>query len=587
MRCFLWGILLTSLLATVSCTKKGGSTGEKVLQLGTPAKVKGFDPIEASDLYSGNEVARVYEGLLQFHYLKRPYELVPNLAAEMPKVSNEGLTYTFKLKKGVLFHDNQCFPGTKGREMVAKDVEYSLKRLADPKLQSKGWWLLDGKIKGLNEWREKYSDAEKVNYEEEIPGMQVLDTYVIQFTLVKPFPQFLYAFAMPFTYVVPREAVEFYGDSFLNNPVGTGPFMTGQYTQANTIIYKKFHKYRDEYYPSEGAEGDEAAGLLKSAGKKIPFVDKIKVTIMPESQPMWLNFLKGNIDAMAIPKDNFNQAMVGGVLNEDFKKKGITEVKKVGLDVTFIAFNHENKLFKNNLKLRAAMSLAFDREFMNKNFYNGISIPAQSIIPPNIAGYIDGYVGPFQNFDLEKAKKLLAEAGYPEGKKLPEITYHFKYDTTGRQNAEAIKQMMGNIGINLKLIGVTWPELVKVVNTKQAMMYGMAWGADYPDAENFLQLLYSPNAAPGSNGSNYNDPEFDKKYEEAVVLPDGPERTKKYEELYKYAAEKVPLIYGFHRVNYVLEHGWFRNYKFIEFDHGVAKYWDIDLEAKDKLKPNL
>jgi len=181
---------------TVSCTKSFRREEGKVLNIVSVSGVKGFDPIYANDRYSNNEVSRVYETLLQYHYLKRPFELVPNLAAEMPKVSSDGLTYTFKILKGVLFHDDKAFPEGKGRELVASDFVYSIKRLADPKLQGLGWWLLDGKILGLNEWREKYKAQDFSNYDEDVAGLKALDKYTIQFKLAKPFPQFLYSLAM-------------------------------------------------------------------------------------------------------------------------------------------------------------------------------------------------------------------------------------------------------------------------------------------------------------------------------------------------------------------------------------------------------
>jgi ABC-type transport system substrate-binding protein len=501
----------------------------------------------------------------------------------MPSVSEDGITYIFKLKKGVLFHDNKCFKDGIGREMTSADVVYSIKRLADPKLQSKGWWLLDGRVLGLNEWRSQYADAKKVDYDADIDGVTVIDKYTVQFKLTKPFPQFLYALAMPFTVIVPEEAVNTYGQEFLNNPVGTGPFTTSTYTQTNKIVYTKNPKYRPEYYPSEGEASDKENGLLQDAGKRLPLVDKIIVSVITEEQTRWLNFLKGNIDSVSIPPDQFTQIIVPGQgLAKDFVEKGIKTQKKVGIDITYNAFNNANKLFKDNLKLRQAMSLAYDKEKINKNFFYGVSRPAQSIVPPDVAGYDKSYRGPYQNFDLEKAKKLIAEAGYPAGKGLPEITYHYKYDTQGRKIAEMFKQMMAQIGVQIKLMGVTWPELVKLVNTKQTMMYSMAWGADYPDAENFLQLLYGPNEAPGSNGSNFSSPEFNKMYQTISLMPDSAERTALYKKMSVFSAENVPMIYGLHRVGFGLIHSWVRNMKPIEFNHGVGKYYNIDLEIKEK-----
>src|SRR5690606_25064636 len=130
-----------------------------------------FDPIQASDMYSNNEIGKVYEGLYEFHPFKRPYELMPNLAEALPEVSKDGLTYTMRIKKGVKFQDSPAFPEGKGREMNAHDFVYSWKRLADPKHMAKGWWVFDGKIKGLNEWRDKYASAETTNYDDEIEGL--------------------------------------------------------------------------------------------------------------------------------------------------------------------------------------------------------------------------------------------------------------------------------------------------------------------------------------------------------------------------------------------------------------------------------
>ena len=185
-----------------ACTKKEKKEG-KTLSIGITSKVKGFDPIYANDRYSSNEIGRVYEGLLKFHYLKRPFTLAPNLAEDLPSVSEDSLTYTFKIKKGVMFQDDEAFSGGKGRELVAEDFVYSIKRLADPKLQGLGWWLLDGKIAGLNEWRDKNASKSSVDYSEVIEGLKATDSHTLVFKLTKPFPQFLYSLAMAFTFAVP------------------------------------------------------------------------------------------------------------------------------------------------------------------------------------------------------------------------------------------------------------------------------------------------------------------------------------------------------------------------------------------------
>ncbi|PIK13910.1 ABC transporter substrate-binding protein [Halobacteriovorax sp. JY17] len=569
------------LIGFASCTKKNVETG-KTLNIAVSAEVKGMDPIYANDRYSSNEVGRVYEGLLEYHYLKRPYTLVPNLAESMPVVSEDGLTYTFNIRQGVLFHDDSAFPNGKGRELVAEDFVYSIKRLADPKLQGLGWWLLDGKIKGLNEWREKYSDLPSVDYDEVVEGLKATSKYTVEFKLTKPFPQFLYSLAMPFTFATPREVVEKYGKEFLNHPVGTGPFILPTFKQTKKIVYTKNPNFRKKLYPTEASDEFKAAGFLKDAGKELPLVDKVVVNVIIESQPRWLNFLKGKVDFIGIPKDNFDSAVTPDRnLSPEYEKKGISLLINPSLDVTYTAFNHDLKLFQN-ADLRRAMSLAYDVVKSNELFYNNTSLPAQSVVPPGIAGNIPGYVSPYRGPNIEEAKKLLAKAGYPEGKGLPEITYDCPSGTVSRQIGDYMKQQLAQIGVRIKVVTNPWPELQKKITKRQVMLYGIAWGADYPDAENFLQLLYGPNKAPGANGSGYNNPEFNKLFKTASVMQDSPERTALYEKMNRIAAEQAPWIYGVHRQNFTLRHSFLKNYMSTDFETGQAQYLNIDSELKAK-----
>jgi ABC-type transport system substrate-binding protein len=576
-------ILMALAVLCLSCSRQE-NTEEKVLNLIASAKMKGFDPIYAADLYSNNEVGKVYEGLLEFHYLKRPYELIPNLAESLPTVSEDKLTYTFKIRKGIYFHESPCFKDQKSRELKADDFVYSIKRLADPKLQSTGWWILDKKLVGLNEWREKNSSAETTNYDEVVEGIKKIDDYSLQFKLVKPFPQFLYALAMPFTSAVAKEAVDFYGKEFLNYPVGTGPFILPKFDQSNRIVYLKNTKFRDKFFPSEGEEGDEAKGLLADAGKKLPLVDKIVVDIQVEAQPQWLNFQAGKADFLGIPKDNFDQALVGGKdLSPDLLAKGMKLYIEPNLDVTYIAFNNQDPIFKSNLKLRQAMSLAYNRDLANKRFYNNTAVNAHSIVPSGIAGHKKDFKNPYVAYDTALAKKLLKEAGFPDGKGLPELTMEIMNSTVSRQQAEFFVNCMKDLGIKVKISSNTWPQLVQKTNTKSAQMFAMAWGADYPDAENFLQLLYTPNISPGSNSSNYSNPEFDKIFAEASMMQDTPERTALYEKLYELAAQQMPIIFGVHRTSLQLVQGWLKNFKFFEFTQTQAQYLRVDTEVKKEL----
>ncbi|MGZ3696696.1 MAG: ABC transporter substrate-binding protein [Bdellovibrionota bacterium] len=571
------------LTGTPACTSKDRKRDPaNTLRLASVAKIKGFDPAFADDLYSGLEVERSYEGLLQYHYLKRPYTLIPNLAESMPEQSADGRTLTFHLKKGVLFQDDASFKetGGKGREMVADDVVYSFKRLADPKLNSTGWWIFDGKIVGLNEWHDESAKSGTPDYSKVIEGLKTVDRYTVRMQLIKPSQQFLYFLAMPFAMVVPHEAVEKYGQEFLNHPVGTGPFKLSEFAQ-NRIVWDKNPTYRQELYPSEGDKGDREAGMLEDAGKPLPRADRVIVQIMEEAQPRWLNFMAGKLDTVSIPKDNYAQAVTPNKeLAPELKAKGIRLEKYTQLDVTHFTFNMTDPLVGKNKLLRQAMSTVYDAIPYIDKFYNGMAIAAQGPIPPELAGYDPAFKSPYRQFNLQKAKDLLEKAGYPGGKGLPEIEFLTLADSTSRQDSEYAQLMFGQLGIKLKVDTNSWPQFIQKLKEKKGQLWSFAWGGDYPDAENFLQLFYSKNASPGPNDANYSNPEFDALYEKALTLKDTPQRTALYQQMQKMVAEDCPWIPVAHRLGLGLIQPWLKNYKYNDVEHSRGKYLRVDPALK-------
>lgn len=574
-------LLIALALLVFSCSKEK-NFDERELHLISPEKISGFDPIHSQDRYTSHENGKVFEGLFEFHPLKRPYELMPNLAEAMPTVSDDGLTYTFKIRKGVLFHDSPAFKDGIGRELKSDDVIYSLKRLADPKLNSSGWWLLENRIAGLDEWRKKYASADAVNYDEAIEGLRKVDDSTIQIKLKERFPQFLYALAQPFTFIVAKEAVEHFGKDFVNNPVGTGPFVLPYFDQGNVIVYHKNPKFREKLYPSEGEEGDHKLGLLADAGKRLPLLDKITVHILPEGQTQWLNVQRGRVDLMEFSSAYERVVDENNNIKPDLRAKGIRTYIDPQLDVTFFAMNTEDAILKNK-KVRQAMNLAFDRAEANRLFYNNSAVEAQGVIPPGLTGFNKDFKNPYAKRDLEQAKKLLAEAGYPEGKGLPEINFDVRSETIARQQGELFAKNMADIGIKIRVNQNTWPELLKKKNTKQVQIFAMGWGADYPDAENFLGLMYCPNASPGSNGSNYCNPEFDEIYKRATIMQESPERAQLYDRLNQIAALDTPWIWSFHRSQFYVGQAWVKNFKNMEFNHTQFQYLNVDLEVKKEL----
>ncbi len=565
------------------CTKKNDRDPTNTFYTSSTAKIKGLDPAFADDLYSGLEVMRIYEGLLQYKYLKRPYQLEPALAEAMPTISKDGKTYTFKIKKGVIFQDDKAFKATngKGRVLTAEDFVYSIKRLADPKLNSPMWWLFDNKVEGLNEWREAAQKAGKTDYSAAVSGLRAIDANTLEIKLKNRSYQFIFALAMPASSVVAREVVEEYGEEFLNHPVGTGPFKIAEYNPNSKIVYVKNPNFRKEVYPSEGEADDQARGLLADAGKPLPLVDKIVMSVHVESQPQWLNFMQGNLDVAPIPKDNFGQAVTPSKdLSPEMKSKGIELFKEPSLDITHTSFNMTDPVVGKNKFLRQAISMAINVPEQIELFYNGRAISAQGPIPPGLAGYSETLNNPYKEYSLEKAKELLKKAGYPDGKGLAPLEYLSLADTTARQMTEYFQKAMGALGIQVKVQTFSWPEFQQSLKNKKGQMWSFAWGADYPDAENFLQLFYSKNAAPGPNDSNYSNPEFDRLYEKSLTMNDSPERTALYKKMSAIVIEDTPWVFGVHRVTYGLTHPWIKNYKPHEFNHGMSKYYRIETSLR-------
>ena len=555
---------------------------EKVLTIALPSQVKSIDPIKVVDRYSFDIVSKVYEGLLDYHYLKRPLELVPNLAEAMPDISADSLTYTFKIKKNVRFHDDPCFQEGKGRELNAYDFVYSFKRIADPNSQSLKFSLIDNVIKGINTWHDKNSTVITTDYVEEIEGIKALDKYTLQLILERPCPNFLYLLTMAPFYVVAREAVDYYGEEFSNHPVGTGPFILPDFKpQDIKIVCQKNPTFRDKFFPSEAAE--EYKHMLDYAGKKLPFVDKVVSYILPEEQTQWLKFQKGELDIMEIPL-----SIVANILTPDgklslHKDKNVKFTCNKSLATTFVVFNSFNPLFKNNIKLRRAMSLAFDKKRYNELFHNSLAILAESILPPGLPGYIDNYINPYGTYDLQRAQKYLTEAGYPGGKGLPEITLDITSNTETRHKGEFFQDCMKKIGIDVILVQNIFPELLKKIDNNQTMLYTMGWEAAYPDAEIFFQILYGKNEQAGIR-CRFRDAEFDSLYEKIFSIPQSPAKTKLYEQLNKIAAEKVPFIYVNHPEITTGYQGWIRNYTYVGCTSGAnEQYVDIDCKAKATL----
>ena len=577
-------IMLGAGLILAACTPSRKQSGN-VYRTAMPTNLKTFDPAQCSDQYSAICQAQVYETLYQYKYLARPYDVEPLLAASLPEVTDSGRVYRIRLKPGIRFADDPCFPGGNGREVKAADFVYSVKRMADERNRTTGWWIYEGKIVGLDEFRKRsgalpplpdslYPDL----YDAPVEGLRALDDTTLQLTLTKAYPYFKYILAMPYAALVAREAVDRYGVEFMNHPVGTGPFVLREWRRGLRLVFERNPGYRHGVYPSEGSREDSLRGLLADAGKALPFVDRVEIGIFEESQPMWLNFLRGYLDRVpTIPKDNYEQVVASDrSLREGLGVKGLTLIPKEELDLTYVFFNMEDPVLGRHKKLRQAMALAYDIETVIKLFYNGQAVRAVSPIPPGLFGYDSAYKNPYARYDVEKARTLLAEAGFPGGKGLPEFEYLTQSNTTSRQMGEHFIQDMAAIGLKIRLAAVTWPEFIDRMKRKKGQIVGAAWGADYPDPENFLQLLYGPNASPGENSANYKNAEYDKLYRAMAVMADTPERLAIIRRMQDILAEDAPWIVNTHRLRLTLSYDWLGNFKPSTVVDEPSKYVRVD-----------
>ncbi|TDG95170.1 ABC transporter substrate-binding protein [Cardinium endosymbiont of Culicoides punctatus] len=550
--------------------KQEGKNTEKVLNLSLDSKVDGMDPATVTSLYATQLTGKVYENLLEYHYLKRPSELIPNLAESMPTVSEDGLTYTFSIKKGVYFHDNVCFPNGKGKELTAEDFVYTFKRIADPAVRSPHFDQLANSIKGYRAFN-KHVVIHKGDYSYPVEGIKALDRYTLQFTLITKHPIFLHALARASTSVVAKEAVEYYGDAFVNHPVGTGPFTLDHFNaQSNKIVFSKNKNFREKYYPTDASPALQH--MLGPAGKKVPFLDKIIYHVMHEEQPRWLQFKNKVIDCVEVVSTYTQQVFENGTLKQELKQQGVSLVEEACSSMYYIGFNCLKKPLDNQ-KLRQAMSLAFDREAYNKLFCDGLGIIYPSFIPSSFVGYNPELVNPYITYDLEKARQYLADAGYPNGKGLPTLTVNTSIATKHRIQLEFFAKCMDKLGIKVEIQQSTFPELLKKLLEKDYLISKLGSITDFPDASDFFCGLRFKTVG---GGIHMEDPTFDKLYDQAVQMEDFPEKTAAYEKLNGMLVETMPALLLPALPEYMLVHKRVKNYAIDLYSRGAEQYVDVD-----------
>lgn len=614
---FTAALFLVGVISLAGCSNNPYPPGES--NTNTLYRVLTDDPktLDPSISYTVDEAYvcdLVYPSFYRYHYLKRePFELELNIGAKEPTREKlmvpvtdakgvtkqvEGERYTFTLRPDLKFQDDPCFPGGKGRPATAKDIEYSFKRMVDPKTQCPVAPFFSDKVVGWAE-REKAFAAAKTKaqrnaeYDKPIPGITVdpSDPLTISVTLSQPYPQLRYLMAMHFTTPQAREAVEKYGDDIARHPVGTGVYYMSEFQPKQRIVMLQNPNRFKSYYPSEGETDDVKNGLLKDAGKELPLAPKVVFNIIKEATPAWNLFQQGYLDAAGVGGTNYQQVVTpSGGLSPDLAKRGATLKKDAQVNVYYCAFNMTDStwggLDEKHKKMRQAVSLAIDSEEYIDLLLQGNGVPAQWVLPPSVFGYDAGYKNPLRAANIERAKQLLAEAGYPDGidpKTGEKLVLNYDNSATSpasRQQVGILTRMIERIGVKVTSRSTRSNIFQDKIAKGQHQFIFYGWFADYPDPENFVFLLYGPNKKPGPNSANYQNPQYDKLFEQMRAMDDSPERQAIIVKMRDIATEDCAWIPVFHSVNLSLAYDWLQNNKAHPIANDYNAYRAVDIAKR-------
>ncbi len=672
--------------------------GKSILYTAFIERPKHLDPAQA---YSENEyefLAHIYAPPLQYHYLKRPYQLVPLAASEMPRVTYQDRNrrplpataaaeriaysvYEIHIKPGMRFQPHPAFvpenlhltaadmrgiraPGdfsrTGTRVVTAADYAYQIKRLVHPQLHTPIAAVMSEYIVGLKDYAATLQAAAKAHPDDfldlnryPLPGVEVMDATTYRITIHGKYPQFAYWLAMPFFTPMPWEAERFYAQDGMRErnlsldwwPVGSGPYYLTKNDPNRRMVMTRNPYYDSESYPVEGEAGDAEAGLLADAGKPLPLIDQIDFSLEKETIPYWNKFLQGYYDASGISSESFDQAIqvsVSGEANvsDEMKAQGITLSTSVATSTFYTGFNWLDPVVGGGCdtllakpadcgscrrsatpvrngddqscrgrserarKLRRAIAIAVDFEEFVSIFANGRGIAAQSPIPPGIFGYREGkeginrYVydwvdGAPKRKPIAEAKRLLAEAGYPDGvdaETNQPLVIHLDTTPGGmgiKSRLDWMRKQFDKIGVQLDVRSTDYNRFQDKIRRGDTQLFFFGWNADYPDPENFFFLLNGAQAKVdkgGENASNYSNPEFDRLFEQMKNMDNSPARQAIIDEMLEILRRDSPWLWGYHPKNYVLQHGWLHNVKASVMANNRLKYWRVDAKQRDRLR---
>jgi ABC-type transport system substrate-binding protein len=583
-----FGVAVTCIAFAAIASAQSSST--KTLHVAFPVAETGFDPQAAGDAYSNYVNRAIFDPLYRYDYLARPYKLVPNTAAAMPEITDNGKTWTIHIRKGIHFADDPVFKG-KRRELTAADYVYSIKRILDPKMRSNSLQMVDGRFVGADEVVAKAKKTGTFDYDAPIEGLQAIDRYTLRFKLVFADYELLSNLTTASTGAVAREVIEAHADGSgwaMANPVGTGPYRLADWRRGQRIVLEANPGYRDERYPAPASAADHAVakGLT---GRRLPLVPRVEISIIEEAQPRILAFQQKQLDFVAVPVN-----LITNVLTDDnrlkpaFANAGVRFERGIQPAITYLYFNMDDPIVGGytpaHIALRRAISMGYDVGEEIRVLRQKQGLPATQVVPPGMTGHDPNYDGRLK-YDPAAAKTLLDHFGYvdrngdgfrelPDGKP---FTLQMGSGTTeqDREFEELWKRCLTTLGIRVEFIKQKWPDLLKAARLGQLQSWQLGNINTTPDGFGFFGLLYGRNAG-FSNLSRFALPEYDRLYEKARAMPDGPERLAVDRKMSELVNAYAPWVLTAFRYETVLVQPWLRGYKYNPTFQFPFAYLDID-----------
>jgi len=523
-----------------------GADLDKVLHLEFYVAETGFDPAKVQDYYSFVVNEGIFDPLLTYDYLARPSKLVPRAAEALPTISDDARTYVFKIKKGIYFAADPAFKGRR-HELTADDFVYTIKRFKDPVNHAPYESFIEG-IVGLEELKKEAEKTGKFDYDRKVEGLQALDRYTLQIKLKETDYTFAYIMAMPNFGAVAREVIEAYGEDSNAHPVGTGPYRLKEWVRSNKIVLEANPEFRGfAWHFAAGSDPRDKEIVAAMEGKKMPQIGRVEISVIEEQQAAWLAFQNGELDVLHLREQFAPIAIPGDKVNPQLAAAGVTLNRITDPDLNYTYFNTTDPNFggfsKEKIALRRAIFMSFDNAEYLRVIRKGQAMEAQYPIPPGVVGYDSGYRTSIP-YDPELANKLLDYFGYkrgpdgyrtwPDGRPLV-----WRYSSTpssrDREFDELWQKSVERIGIRLQVDKNKFPEELKQERACQLLSRTASWIADYPDGDDFMQLLYGPNSHQNNNAC-FQLQEWDRIYEKTKAMPpDSPERSRFYRQLWRMA----------------------------------------------------